>query len=178
MTSNKYCWLKRIKPDKGVTCQKEKCFTLSRMIEEATAAEIEANSAKAVVAGRPKGRIPTNGKRKIIVPESTEEGGVITPDHPGVTTHLNVGTLENMAIMKRSAGKRRVTPELHHEGDYGCMRSMPVWETTPTSISEGVAYEQRYPDVVHSDVWGLAQVSTLGGCRYYVTFIDDFSRPT
>ena len=33
-------------------------------------------------------------------------------------------------------------------------------------------------DVIHSDVWGLAQVSTLGGCRYYVTFIDDFSRHT
>ena len=33
-------------------------------------------------------------------------------------------------------------------------------------------------DVVHSDVWGPAQVTTLGGCRYYVTFIDDFSRHT
>ena len=33
-------------------------------------------------------------------------------------------------------------------------------------------------DVVHSDAWGPAQVSTLGGCRYYVTFIDDFSRHT
>ena len=40
---------------------------------------------------------------------------------------------------------------------------MPVRETTPTPIS---------------DVWGPAQVSTLGGCRYYVTFIDDFSRHT
>ena len=79
------------------------------MIEEATTAEIEVNSAKAVMAGRPKGKISTNGKRIIIVPESTEEGGVITPDHPGITTHLNVGTVENMAIMKRSAGKRHVT---------------------------------------------------------------------
>ena len=51
------------------------------MIEEATAAEIEANSAKAVMAGRPKGEIPTNGKRTEIVPESSEEGGVIMPDH-------------------------------------------------------------------------------------------------
>ena len=79
------------------------------MIEEATTAEIEVNSAKAVMAGKPKGEIPTNGKRTKIVPESSEEGGVIKPNHPGVTTHLNVGTVENMAIMKRSAGKRRVT---------------------------------------------------------------------
>ena len=30
-------------------------------------------------------------------------------------------------------------------------------------------------DVIHSDVWGPAQTPTLGGCRYYVTFIDDHS---
>ena len=33
-------------------------------------------------------------------------------------------------------------------------------------------------DIVHSDVWGPAQTATFGGCRYYVTFIDDFSRYT
>ena len=33
-------------------------------------------------------------------------------------------------------------------------------------------------DVVHSDVWGPAQITTLGRCRYYVTFIDDFSKHT
>ena len=31
-------------------------------------------------------------------------------------------------------------------------------------------------DVVHSDVWGPTQTATFGGCRYYATFIDDFSR--
>ena len=33
-------------------------------------------------------------------------------------------------------------------------------------------------DVVHQDVWGPAQMTAFGGCRYYVTFIDDFSRHT
>ena len=33
-------------------------------------------------------------------------------------------------------------------------------------------------DVVHSSVWGPAQTGTFGGCRYYVTFVDDFSRYT
>ena len=33
-------------------------------------------------------------------------------------------------------------------------------------------------DVIHSDVWGLAQTPTIGGCHYYVTFIDDYSRYT
>ena len=31
-------------------------------------------------------------------------------------------------------------------------------------------------ELVHSDVWGLAQVSSLGGSHYYVTFIDDATR--
>ena len=55
---------------------------------------------------------------------------------------------------------------------------MPVWKTTPTSIPEREECEQRILDVVHSDVWGPAQTATFGGCRYYVTFIDDFSRHT
>ena len=32
--------------------------------------------------------------------------------------------------------------------------------------------------LVHTDVWGPAQVSSLRGCRYYVTFIDDATRKT
>ena len=31
-------------------------------------------------------------------------------------------------------------------------------------------------NIVHSDVWRPTQTATFGGCRYYVLFIDDFSR--
>ena len=31
---------------------------------------------------------------------------------------------------------------------------------------------------MHTDVWGPTQVSSLGGSRYYVTFIDDATRKT
>jgi hypothetical protein len=31
---------------------------------------------------------------------------------------------------------------------------------------------------MHTDVWGPAQVSSLGGSHYYVTFIDDATRKT
>ena len=31
-------------------------------------------------------------------------------------------------------------------------------------------------EMVQTDVWGPPPVSSLGGSRFYVTFIDDFSR--
>ena len=31
-------------------------------------------------------------------------------------------------------------------------------------------------EMVHTDVWGPSPVSSLGGSRFYVTFIDNFSR--
>ena len=31
-------------------------------------------------------------------------------------------------------------------------------------------------ELVHTDVWGPAHVSSLGGYHYYVTFIDDVTR--
>ena len=76
------------------------------MIEETLAVEIEVNSERGVMADRLKSITSTNGKQTGMVPESLTEGGIITPDHPGVTTHPNAGTMENMAT---SAGKRRVT---------------------------------------------------------------------
>ena len=38
-----------------------------------------------------------------------KEGGVITPDHPSVTTHPNADIVENTTTMKRCAGKRHET---------------------------------------------------------------------
>ncbi|KAH9803501.1 hypothetical protein KPL71_001790 [Citrus sinensis] len=29
---------------------------------------------------------------------------------------------------------------------------------------------------IHSDLWGPAQVTSLGGCKFFLTFVDDFSR--
>ena len=31
-------------------------------------------------------------------------------------------------------------------------------------------------ELVHTDLWGPSPVATLGGSRYYITFIDDSSR--
>ena len=43
------------------------------------------------------------------------------------------------------------------------------FETAAHTTKEKLGY-------IYSDLWGPAQVNLLGGCRYFLTFIDDFSR--
>lgn len=47
----------------------------------------------------------------------------------------------------------------------------PFPEESKTKIS-------AYGDLVHTDLRGPAQMATIGGCLYYVSFTDDYSRET
>ena len=52
-----------------------------------------------------------------------------------------------------------------------CQFSKQHWHPFPKEkhVSKGLL------DIIHSDVWGPAQIARFGGCQYYVTFIIDFS---
>lgn len=53
-----------------------------------------------------------------------------------------------------------------------CVRGKLSRSSFPTSQNRSSAPLE----IVHSDVWGPAQLSSNGGNRYFVSFIDDFSR--
>ena len=36
--------------------------------------------------------------------------------------------------------------------------------------------KSEWLDLVHADVWGPAEVTSLGGSQYFITFIDDATR--
>ena len=54
---------------------------------------------------------------------------------------------------------------------------MCLWKTKESQISQSRKEKKNERlDLVHTDVWGPAQVLTLGGSRYYVVVIDDATR--
>ena len=49
---------------------------------------------------------------------------------------------------------------------------------TALPFNNSVSHTLSSFDLIHSDVWGPSPISTPGGSRYFVIFVDDFSRYT
>ena len=56
-----------------------------------------------------------------------------------------------------------------------CVKAKITRQPVP---SESSTRATRYGERIHSDVWGPAQVQSLQGKYYYVSFTDDYSRET
>ena len=50
------------------------------------------------------------------------------------------------------------------------LRKQPV---LPFNTSESISIDIF--DLIHSDVWGPSSISSIGGSRYFVVFVDDYS---
>ena len=46
---------------------------------------------------------------------------------------------------------------------------------TKVSFGVGLHRSERVLEYVHTDVWGPVATASLGGAKYYISFIDDFS---
>jgi len=101
------------------------------------------------------------------IANSLDEGAMLWHERLG---HLNMARLKNLDAMVINMNLKEVP--LHHvceaciEGKHQ-RTSIPKDETTRAS---------KLLELVHSDLCGLMKTTSRGGARYFVTFIDDFSR--
>lgn len=71
-----------------------------------------------------------------------------------------------------------LVPQLLHLKSLDC-ESCQLGKHVRASFPSSSNKRSKSPfDIVHSDVWGPSRVMSTLGYRYYVTFIDDFSRCT
>jgi hypothetical protein len=108
-------------------------------------------------------------KENTNVAKSSNEGAALWHQRLG---HLNMGTFTKLEKMVNGMNLQEVP--LHHvceaciEGKHQ-RTSFPKVEATRAS---------KLLELVHSYVFGPMKTTSCGGARYFVTFIDDFSRKT
>ncbi|OJA08822.1 hypothetical protein AZE42_13437 [Rhizopogon vesiculosus] len=56
-----------------------------------------------------------------------------------------------------------------------CVKAKAIRQTFP---QESKNCAKTYSKVIHTDLWGLAQTTSLGGHSYYISFTNDFSQET
>jgi len=73
---------------------------------------------------------------------------------------------------------KALVPHLSHLKSLDC-ESCQLGKHVRVSFQSHATKRSMSPfDIIHSDVWGPSRVSSTLGYKYYVTFIDDFSRCT
>jgi hypothetical protein len=103
------------------------------------------------------------------IANSLDEGAMLWHERLG---HLNMARLKDLDAMVNGMNLKEVplyhVCEAYIEGKHQ-RTSFPKDETTRAS---------KLLELVHSDVCGPMKTTSHGGARYFVTFIDDFSKKT
>lgn len=55
---------------------------------------------------------------------------------------------------------------------------MPTWQTSSKSFSVSSSRALQPLELIHSDIWGLASIASKSDFKYYLHFLDDFTRFT
>ena len=108
---------------------------------------------------------PHNNDFSIYV-ASTETGATLWHHSLG---HMNEKVMQILHSRKLLPDLKQVSLEFYENRVYGKQKRVRFLRVGKQKKSEKL-------DFVHIDVWGPAQVQSLGGSRYYVTFIDDATR--
>ena len=113
----------------------------------------------------------------IVIPRHSDLAGVVTTSiSPIILWHVTYGNLnfESLSqLQKQGMVKGLPTFKRENAKCEACIYGKQSQESFPTSSWR----ENRRLQLVHSDVCGPLQTS-FGGCKYFLLFIDDFSRMT
>ena len=90
--------------------------------------------------------------------------------------HRRFGHLHYIALTEsRKVVKRMPEFKNYHEGVFqGCAVRKHTRGPFPSSVTKTSDVLQ----LIHSNLSSMLPVTSLGGCSYYMTFIDDFSHKT
>ncbi|GBO20632.1 Retrovirus-related Pol polyprotein from transposon TNT 1-94 [Araneus ventricosus] len=89
--------------------------------------------------------------------------------------HVNIPIIKDMCKNKAVKGLEKVNIEMDNESCITCN----VGKATRTSLKKNYVYKRVTKSVldrVHMDLWGPAPVNSLGGSKYFLSIIEDFSR--
>ncbi|GBO41891.1 Retrovirus-related Pol polyprotein from transposon TNT 1-94 [Araneus ventricosus] len=89
--------------------------------------------------------------------------------------HVNIPIIKDMCKNKSVKGLEKVNIKIDNESCIACN----VGKATRTSLKKNYVYKRVTKSVldnVHMDLWGPASVNSLGGSKYFLSIIDDFSR--
>ncbi|KAJ0795822.1 putative RNA-directed DNA polymerase [Helianthus annuus] len=88
--------------------------------------------------------------------------------------HINFDTLHDMGMNEVVKG----LPKISKQQSKVCESCM-LGKHARKSFSKNPTWHASKPlQLVHSDICGPMQTSSIRGCKYFITFIDDFSRKT
>ncbi len=91
--------------------------------------------------------------------------------------HKRIGHV-NMQRLKVMQSKEIVTglPKFKVEGMQKICEACQFGKQTRHPFPHDKHVSSHVLELVHFDVWGPATTTSMGGCTYYVTFIDDHTR--
>jgi hypothetical protein len=83
--------------------------------------------------------------------------------------HVNEQRLKSMQNLEIVIG----LPKFKVDGMHKICEACQFGKQTKNVFPHDKNINKRALDVVHSDVWGLTKMASMGGCHYYVSFIID-----
>ena len=86
--------------------------------------------------------------------------------------HVNVQRLKSIQNQNIATG----IPKFKVDGMQDVCEARQLGKQSKSAFPHDKHVRKNVLDVVHLDVWDHAETTAMGGCRYYVTCIDDHTR--